>query len=79
MEEITNDTPAQTLEIDQRVSENYLDYITRQSDEQSNSVDGVSLLLDTFMEQVLDWGQISALAAQEFSKSHNSIFGILKK
>lgn len=40
MKEITNGRLFQTLESGQQVSENCLGYITRQSDQQSNSLDG---------------------------------------
>lgn len=59
------------------VSENYLEYILEQNDQQREQSNGMSRSLDSVVEEVRASGVVSAIAAQESLQSHNKTFVIL--
>lgn len=78
MEENTNELLAKSFKESRQASENYLEYISQQGEEQQKKTEEVSCSLDSVIEDVRSAGVVSAFAAQESLQSHKIFFSMLK-
>lgn len=72
-----NKSPNERLEVSRKATEDYLAYIVRQGEERKAEWNGITLSLDSVMEEVRRSGTVTALAAHDALEAHNSTLMLL--